>query len=143
MTANRREAVIEYRTSLEGVTPSKIEGFFQGWPNPPSPVTHIKILDGSDLFILAVDSATDQVVGFITAITDKVISAFIPHLEVLPEYRGAGIGTELVRRMLKTLENFYSVDLMCDEDVQPFYERIGLRPYSGMVIRNYDRQSGA
>jgi hypothetical protein len=33
------------------------------------------------------------------------------------------------------------VDLVCDPDLQPFYERLGFRPYTAMVIRNYDRQS--
>jgi hypothetical protein len=44
--------------------------------------------------------------------------------------------------MLAKLENLYSVDLMCDEDVQPFYERLGLQRYSGMVLRNFKRQNG-
>ncbi len=133
---------IEYTSSLEGVTPDRLHGFFVGWPNPPSPETHLRILRGSDEVVLAKDTSSEKVVGFITATTDKVISAFIPHLEVLPEFQGNGIGSELVRKMLKRLEAFYAIDLMCDPDVQPFYERLGLRPYSGMVMRNHDRQSG-
>jgi hypothetical protein len=35
------------------------------------------------------------------------------------------------------------IDLMCDPAVQPFYERLGMRPVIGMVVRNYDRQAGA
>jgi hypothetical protein len=34
------------------------------------------------------------------------------------------------------------IDLLCDPDVQPFYGRLGMRPATGMLIRNYDRQSG-
>jgi hypothetical protein len=30
----------------------------------------------------------------------------------------------------------------CDPALHPFYERLGMRPWSGMVVRNYDRQSG-
>ena len=37
-----------------------------------------------------------QVVGFITAISDGVLSAYIPLLEVLPGWRSQGIGGELV-----------------------------------------------
>lgn len=133
---------VTYTTSLDGITPERLGGFFGGWPNPPSPETHLRILAGSDEIVLALDSTSGKVVGFITATTDKVISAFIPHLEVLPEFRGNGTGSELVRKMLKRLERFYSIDLMCDPDVQPFYERLGLRPYTGMLSRNFDRQSG-
>jgi len=27
--------------------------------------------------------------------------------------------------------------------MQPFYERLGMRPTTGMLRRNYDRQAGA
>lgn len=134
---------INYTSSLDGITQDRLGGFFVGWPNPPSPETHLRILSGSGEIVLALDSSSDRVIGFITATTDKVISAFIPHLEVLPEFQGNGVGSELVRRMLKRLGRFYAIDLMCDPDVQPFYERLGLKPYSGMVVRNFERQNGS
>lgn len=81
-------------------------------------------------------------VGFITAITDGVLSAYIPLLEVLPAYRGRGTGSELLRRLLQKLDHLYMVDLLCDAELQPFYERMGMRPATGMMIRNYAKQSG-
>jgi predicted N-acetyltransferase YhbS len=72
-----------------------------------------------------------------------VLSAYIPLLEVLPAYQGQGIGSELVRRMLAKLADLYMVDLLCDPGMQPFYERLGMRPTTGMLRRNYDRQAGA
>jgi predicted N-acetyltransferase YhbS len=65
-----------------------------------------------------------------------VATAFIPWLEVLPEHRGRGVGSELVRRMLAALDHMYSVDLVCDPDLRGFYQRFGLRPLQGMAIRN-------
>ncbi|MCP4541140.1 MAG: GNAT family N-acetyltransferase [Chloroflexi bacterium] len=117
-------------------------GFFEGWPNPPSPQVHLKLLANSDHVVLAVDQELDVVVGFITAISDGVLAAYIPLLEVLPAYRGRGIGKELVRRMLDRLGGLYAIDLMCDSDVQPFYASLGMRPAIGMMIRNYEYQSG-
>lgn len=29
------------------------------------------------------------------------------------------------------------VDLLCDPDLQPFYEQVGMRRASGMFLRNY------
>ena len=133
---------IVYTDSLDGITLERLTGFFIGWPNPPSPETHLRILQGSAAFVLAIDETSGQVVGYINAISDGFHSAFIPNLEVLPTYQGQGIGSELVRRMLKRLENHYAIDLMCDADLQPFYERLGLRRSTGMVKRNYGRQSG-
>lgn len=133
---------IHYTDSLDRITVEHLHGgFFEGWPHPPNPDAHLRILQGSYAVVLAVDGASGNVVGFITAISDGVSSAYIPHLEVLPAYRKQGIGVELVRRMLARLSDLYMVDLVCDPDVQPFYARLGLRPYSAMIHRNYDRQA--
>jgi ribosomal protein S18 acetylase RimI-like enzyme len=135
--------MINYIDTIEGIAAEQLQGFFVGWPNPPSPTTHLRILAGSYALLLARDDATDAIVGFITAISDGVSCAYIAHLEVLPAYQGRGIGSELVRQMLKRLRQIYMIDLICDLDVQPFYARLGMQPYSGMILRNYDRQSGA
>jgi precorrin-8X/cobalt-precorrin-8 methylmutase len=74
--------------------------------------------------VLAVEGA--RVIGFATAISDGVLSAYVPLLEVLPEHQGRGIGTELMRRLLIRLGGLYMVDLACDEELAPFYERLGL-----------------
>lgn len=132
---------ITYTASIEGVTTDHLRGgFYKGWPNPPSPETHLRVLQGSAHVVLAKDGV--NVVGYITAITDGVLAAYIPHLEVLDSYQGRGIGSELVRLMLEKLRTIYMIDLICDVDVQPFYERLGMMRYTGMIKRNYDRQSG-
>jgi ribosomal protein S18 acetylase RimI-like enzyme len=134
--------MITYVESLDGITSEKMHGFFVGWPNPPSPETHVRLLANSDHIVLAVESETGHVVGFITAITDGVLAAFIPLLEVLPAYQGQGIGSELTRRMLANLRHLYAVDVICDPDMQPFYARFGMQPGTGMLRRYYERQSG-
>ena len=127
-----------YTTSLEGITADLLTGYFDEWPNPPSSEAHLRILQGSDYFCLAVDAV--RVIGFISAISDRVSCAFIPHLGVIETYQGRGIGSELVRRCIAHYRDIYAIDLMCDEDVVPFYERLGLKRSTGMVIRNFDRQ---
>jgi ribosomal protein S18 acetylase RimI-like enzyme len=134
--------MIIYTTSTEGLCPSQVSGFYVGWPSPPSAETHLKLLRQSSHRVLAVDKATGQVVGFITAISDGVLSAYIPLLEVLPEYQGHGIGQELVKRMLDELSDLYMIDLLCDPELQTFYAKVGMRSAAGMLKRNYNRQSG-
>lgn len=126
---------IEYTTSLQGVAPEHLEGFFEGWPKPPSPERHLEILSGSYRVVLARERGTQEVVGFANAISDGTLTAFIPLLEVLPSYRGRGIGSELVGRLLHELRDFYAVDLLCDPELVPFYERFGMKKAVGMAIR--------
>ena len=82
--------MIDYISSLEGIREEHVQGFFDGWPNPPNEHTFLKLLANSDEIVLAVDRSDGQVVGFINAITDKTLMAFIPLLEVLPAYQGKG-----------------------------------------------------
>ena len=126
--------MIEYRETGDGIEPSQLQGFFVDWATRPSAERHLEILDGSDHVVLALDGG--RVVGFATAISDGVFSAFIPLLEVLPEYQGRGIGSELMRRILGRLDSLYMVDLCCDAGLEPFYRRFGMTVWDrGMGIR--------
>ena len=80
-----------------------------GWPAPPTPERHLELLRGSDAVVIAIDES--RVVGYVTAVSDGVLSAFIPFLEVLPTHQHQGIATELVKRLLKQLDHLYMVDL--------------------------------
>lgn len=131
-----------YKNCLNGISSDMLKGFFVDWPNPPSPQTHLKLLKNSSKVVIALDENTNQVVGFITAISDGVLSAYIPFLEVLPEYKNKGIGMELVKRMLQELDDIYMIDLCCDDDLVPYYEKFGMQKSNGMLVRNYEMQSG-
>lgn len=134
--------MITYNASAEHITASQLSGgFFEGWPNPPAPETHLRLLRAASHVVLAHNPEQD-VVGFITALSDGVLTAYIPLLEVLPAYRGQGIGAELVRRMMAQLRPIYMIDLLCDAALIPYYEHLGLTAARGMVMRNYESQSG-
>ncbi|MBA2443526.1 MAG: GNAT family N-acetyltransferase [Rubrobacter sp.] len=135
--------MVLYSHTLEGISAAQLSGgFFEGWPDPPSPETHLRILGGSGEVILAVDEESDAVVGFTAAVTDGVLCAHITLLEVLPKYRGRDVGRGLVERMLGRMERLYAVDVTCEPDLRPFYASLGLRPTAGMVLRRYANQSG-
>lgn len=117
--------------------------FFDGWPNPPSIKTLDKILKNSYLSYLAIDENTRTVVGFINVISDGILSAYIPLLEVIKNYQGQGIGRRLVETTLKDLEHLYMIDLSCDDNLVEFYKGLGLHQGNLMFKRNYDMQSGS
>jgi ribosomal protein S18 acetylase RimI-like enzyme len=126
---------MEYIDHIDRITAGQLNGFFVGWKASLTPERHHELLRGSTHFIVAMDGS--KAVGFITALSDGVNSSFIPLLEVLPEYQKRGIGAELVKRMLVKLDEITNVDLTCDPDVQPFYERFNMMRSSGMVLRKY------
>lgn len=133
--------MITYTNDLSAITEDMLRSFFDGWPNPPSPAAHMRILQGSYLVWLALDAEENRVVGFINAISDGIFSAYIPLLEVLPAYKNQGIGAELVRRTLASLQHLYMVDLLCDEPLQDYYKRFDMYKATGMMVRNYARQN--
>lgn len=87
---------------------------------------------------MVIARAEGRVVGFVNMISDGVLTAFIPWLEVLPEFQGQGVGTELMRRIVAETGHMYSVDLVCDESLKPYYERLGMTALTGMILRNRD-----
>ncbi|MCG8924964.1 GNAT family N-acetyltransferase [Lentzea sp. CC55] len=132
--------MITYATDVSDLTEDDLTGFFAGWPRPPSPAQHLAVLRGSYRVVVARSGGT--VVGFVTMISDGVLTAFVPWLEVLPEFQGQGVGTELMRRVVAEAAHLYSVDLVCDDDLRPYYERLGMTAVTGMILRNRDACGG-
>jgi predicted N-acetyltransferase YhbS len=129
--------MIEYIDTLNGAENYTLEGFCNGWKKPLSTVQLQAVINNSTFKLLAVDLSEKKVVGIITALSDQTNWAFIPCLEVLPSYQKQGIGKELVQRMLAKLSHINCIDLTCDIDLQPFYQRFGMLKSEGMVIRRY------
>ena len=131
-----------FTTDMKNISFEQLTGFFVDWQNPPSVETHYKILLNSNYVVIAIDDKSKDVIGFITAISDKTLSAYIPLLEVLPEHQNKGIGKKLVKMMFEQLSAYYMIDVICDEDIQYFYKKIGLKATVAMVKRNYKNQKG-
>jgi predicted N-acetyltransferase YhbS len=126
--------MIRYTDDVASVREDMLHGFFVGWPRRPSSAQHLAVLRGSYRSVVAIKD--DRVVGFVNMISDGVLTAFIPWLEVLPEYQGQGVGRELMRRILDGTDRFYSVDLVCDAALVPYYERLGMSRASSALLRH-------
>jgi ribosomal protein S18 acetylase RimI-like enzyme len=129
---------VHMSASLDGLSGDDMKAFFVGWPNPPSPDQRAAILRAADEVIVA-RSDDGTVIGFVTAITDGVFAAYIPLLEVIPACQHQGIGSMLITAMLDRLKDCYMIDLVCDDDVVPFYERLGGTRLNAVAWRNFDR----
>ncbi len=84
-------------------------------------------LAGSDLVLSAVERDGGGLIGFVRAITDGVYRGTIFDLIVAPEWRGRGLGAELLERAHAhpALVRCRRIELICTEEMVPFYERFG------------------
>jgi len=127
--------MIKYLSNCKELENLYINGFCKDWKKPLDECAIKSIIKNSQYSILAVDNK--NVVGIITALSDLINWAFIPYLEVKDDYQGKGIGTDLVQRMLDVLADMNCIDLTCDIELQPFYEKFNMLKSNGMVIRRY------
>lgn len=129
-----------YTDELEDVKIA--EGFFDGWLNPPDENVHRKILSGSFKSFVAIHEEKKEIIGYINVISDGVLTAYIPFLEVINDYKGQGIGNKLAKMAMEEFKDFYMIDIICDSELVHFYEKMGMRKSNAMIIRNYESQSG-
>lgn len=79
--------MMEYITNLKEIKPEDLEGFFIGWKKPLTIYEHYEMLKNSSYIVIAYDTEESKVVGFINELSDRINFAFIPMIEVLPEYQ--------------------------------------------------------
>ena len=125
---------IAYSSSLEQLDRLDLSGFLAHWDFEPPTGALFKILRGSDEVVLARDVESSIVCGYITALSDRIACAYISGLEVRPEYRGNGIGTSLLNRMVGKLDVF-GIYLSCAPALVSFYEAAGFKPGVSMSKR--------
>jgi ribosomal protein S18 acetylase RimI-like enzyme len=113
----------------------ELDHFFQNWKSPPSLKIKRKLLKGSDLIITSREKG--ELVGFLTAISDGAMHAFISLVEVLESHQGKGIGKHLVELVVSHYKGYYDIVLITDPDKRAFYNKLGFSQVYGMHIRDF------
>jgi GNAT superfamily N-acetyltransferase len=67
----------------------------------------------------------DRQIGFCRAFTDGLAAAYLADVYVLPEYRGNGLGEELVREMVENGPYAGVKWLLHTSDMHPLYRKLG------------------
>lgn len=69
-----------------------------------------------------------RLIGYAAIVSNNVTDAYIQDIMVHPEYRGRGIGTQIMERLLSRLkeDGIFMVSVIYgDEALRPFYEKFG------------------
>ena len=66
-----------------------------------------------------------KLIGLGNAISDGHLVVYYPHLLVLPEFQGRGIGTRLMRMLMARYKNFHQHMLVADGRAIEFYRKCG------------------
>jgi GNAT superfamily N-acetyltransferase len=93
------------------------------WSSAEKPELLHKALLASHSVVTAWDET--KLVGLGNAISDGYLVVYYPHLLVLPEYQGRGIGTELMRRLMARYNGFHQHMLVADGRALEFYRKCG------------------
>jgi GNAT superfamily N-acetyltransferase len=93
------------------------------WSSAQKPELLHKALLASHSLFTAWDAT--KLVGLGNAISDGYLVVYYPHLLVLPEYQGRGIGSDLMRRLMARYDGFHQHMLVADGRALDFYRKCG------------------
>ena len=115
----------------EPISPEQLIKLFKqtGWANARDPLEIQQMLDRSHFTLGVWDE--DHLIGFSRVITDDRYRALIDDVVVDSAYRGQGIASEMLDKMLKRMQHIEIVMLDCASELEGFYGRFGFKPKGG------------
>lgn len=93
------------------------------WSSAEKPVELIQALKNSHSLITAWDG--DKLVGLGNAVSDGYLVVYYPHLLVLPDYHGKGIGKMIMAKFQELYAGFHQQILVADGQAIDFYAKCG------------------
>jgi GNAT superfamily N-acetyltransferase len=68
-----------------------------------------------------------SLVGLGNALSDGSLVVYYPHMLVLPEFQGRGIGRQLMKRLMKRYRGFHQHILIAEAKAVSFYRKCGFK----------------
>jgi GNAT superfamily N-acetyltransferase len=76
-----------------------------------------------------------RLVGFVRALSDGHLAAYVEDVMVHQDYRRGGVGDRIMSRLLGEIKRSANVSLFCERPVARFYERNGFRATSYVLMQ--------
>ena len=93
------------------------------WPSADKPNELLNAIENSHAIISVWDSET--LVGLGNSISDGYLVVYYPHLLILPEYQGKGIGKMIMDRFQEKYAGFHQQIVVADDKAIEFYRKCG------------------
>ncbi len=117
-------SAIQYSDSHDLPLDSVVELYrANAWSSAEKPELLHRALLASHSLVTAWDGET--LVGLGSALSDGYLVVYYPHLLVLPEYQGCGVGTRLMQMLMARYQGFHQHMLVADGRAIAFYRKCG------------------
>ncbi len=123
--------MVTYSDLTDGLEASQLRGFYEDWPLVDAE-HHLRLLKSAPYVVVA--RFEQEIVGFGVAVTDGVLSAHIPFLEVRPDFRGQGIGREIARLLLMKID-LPQISVAGGTELREFFVEMGFSAKTMMIRR--------
>lgn len=138
-----REAV-----NYEAVTAAPLEEIVElyksagWWQESAEARAAIPLMIRGSLCFMVARSIEGQIVGMARVISDGYSDAYIQDVVVLKDYRGRGVGRELVRRLTQFCigRKIAWIGLVAEPGTQALYEELGFGPLVGYQPMLYGKR---
>lgn len=128
---------------IRSADPAELAGLYYdaGWIRDLSEKHHgflKQVVRDSAVFAAAFHE--EKLIGMGRALSDLASDAYIQDLAVLKEYRGKGIGTAIIQKIIRELKQ-KGVDwigLIAEPETCAFYEKAGFKPMKGYLPMKLD-----
>jgi len=103
--------------------------------------TQDRLIDEAARVVCVYDG--DRQIGFCRAATDGTSFVYLADVYVLEEYRGRGLGEELVREMVENGELAHLRWLLHTQDMHPLYRKLGFEDPSYKVMERHPTRNAS
>jgi GNAT superfamily N-acetyltransferase len=128
-------AQIEIKTHRERpIPPRSVRELYEhvGWSRPANEEELREVLQAGPA-VGAWDG--ERLVGFVRALSDGHLAAYVEDVMVHQDYRRGGVGDLIMSRLLREIKQSANVSLFCERPVARFYERHGFRATSYVLMQ--------
>jgi GNAT superfamily N-acetyltransferase len=135
---------IELDDSKERIDRDEVHRFLSEvsyWAHGRPRATQDRLIDEAARVVGVYDG--DRQIGFCRAATDGTSFVYLADVYVLEEYRGRGLGEELVREMVENGELAHLRWLLHTQDMHPLYRKLGFEDPSYKVMERHPTRNAS